>query len=76
MKHEKLDLSVWSPQAVGLFSSKFDRGNQKPGRRLTVEEMTALFQPSALPKYPGRMLATQTADRFGPVDLWGEKLRT
>jgi aryl-alcohol dehydrogenase-like predicted oxidoreductase len=44
---------------------------------LTEEEIKALDQVSALPpEYPGWMLATQRADRFGPVDLWGDKART
>jgi aryl-alcohol dehydrogenase-like predicted oxidoreductase len=44
---------------------------------LTEEEIKALDQVSALPpEYPGWMLATQRADRFGPMDLWGDKART
>jgi aryl-alcohol dehydrogenase-like predicted oxidoreductase len=44
---------------------------------LTEEEIKALDQVSALPpEYPGWMLATQGADRFGPLDLWGDKART
>jgi diketogulonate reductase-like aldo/keto reductase len=44
---------------------------------LTEEEIKALDQVSALPPgYPGWMLATQRADRFGPMDLWGDKART
>jgi aryl-alcohol dehydrogenase-like predicted oxidoreductase len=43
---------------------------------LTEEEIKALDQVSALPpEYPGWMLAAQGADRFGPVDLWGDKAR-
>lgn len=40
--------------------------------QLTPEELRQLDAVSELPKeYPGWMLATQGADRLGPVDLWG-----
>ena len=41
---------------------------------LSEEEIRQLDEVSELPpEYPGWMLATQGADRMGPVDLWGEK---
>jgi aryl-alcohol dehydrogenase-like predicted oxidoreductase len=43
---------------------------------LAEEEIKALDKVSALPpEYPGWMLAAQGADRFGPLDLWGGKVR-
>ena len=42
---------------------------------LSEEELRQLDAISELPpEYPGWMLATQGADRLGPVDLWGEKV--
>ncbi|MGY2686103.1 aldo/keto reductase [Pseudomonas tolaasii] len=42
---------------------------------LSEEEIRQLDVVSELPaEYPGWMLATQGADRFGPVDLWGDKM--
>ena len=39
---------------------------------LTEEDIRELDAASELPlEYPGWMLATQSADRLGPVDLWG-----
>ena len=41
---------------------------------LDDDEMRQLDAVSELPaEYPGWMLATQAADRLGPVDLWGDK---
>lgn len=41
---------------------------------LTDEEISTLDAVSELsPEYPGWMLATQGADRLGPVDLWAGK---
>lgn len=41
---------------------------------LTSEEIRQLDEVSDLPpEYPGWMLATQGADRLGPMDLWGGK---
>ena len=41
---------------------------------LSEEDIGKLDAVSELPpEYPGWMLATQGADRFGPVDLWGER---
>ncbi|MEL1265112.1 aldo/keto reductase [Pseudoxanthomonas putridarboris] len=41
--------------------------------QLTDEDIAKLDQVSALPpEYPGWMLATQGADRLGPVDLWSK----
>lgn len=41
---------------------------------LTAEEIRQLDAVSELPpEYPGWMLATQGADRLGPVDLWSGK---
>ena len=41
---------------------------------LSEEDLGKLDAASELPpEYPGWMLATQGADRLGPVDLWGEK---
>jgi len=41
---------------------------------LSEEEIRKLDAVSELPpEYPGWMLATQGADRLGPVDLWGDK---
>jgi diketogulonate reductase-like aldo/keto reductase len=41
---------------------------------LTAEEIRQLDAVSELPpEYPGWMLATQSADRLGPVDLWSGK---
>ncbi|MRT27817.1 aldo/keto reductase [Herbaspirillum sp. CAH-3] len=41
--------------------------------QLDAQELQALDAASALPpEYPGWMLATQGADRLGPVDLWAE----
>lgn len=40
---------------------------------LSDEEIRQLNEVSELPpEYPGWMLATQGADRLGPVDLWGD----
>lgn len=45
--------------------------------QLDQEEVLALDEVSALPpEYPGWMLATQSADRLGPVDLWSEALHS
>ena len=42
---------------------------------LSEEELHRLDEVSELPpEYPGWMLATQGADRLGPVDLWGDKV--
>ena len=44
---------------------------------LTDEELKAIDKVSALPpEYPGWMLAAQSADRFGPADVWGERTRS
>jgi aryl-alcohol dehydrogenase-like predicted oxidoreductase len=44
---------------------------------LTDEELSAIDKASALPpEYPGWMLATQSADRFGPADVWGGRTRS
>jgi hypothetical protein len=44
---------------------------------LSADELNALDEVSKLPlEYPGWMLATQGADRLGPVDLWGAKKRS
>ena len=41
---------------------------------LTAEELEVIGRASQLPpEYPGWMLATQGADRMGPVDLWAGK---
>ncbi|NPT38277.1 aldo/keto reductase [Paraburkholderia xenovorans] len=41
--------------------------------QLTDEDIRKLDEVSALPpEYPGWMLATQGADRLGPVDLWSK----
>jgi aryl-alcohol dehydrogenase-like predicted oxidoreductase len=41
---------------------------------LSDDEIRELDAVSELPaEYPGWMLATQAADRLGPVDLWGDK---
>ncbi|SEO34450.1 Predicted oxidoreductase [Luteibacter sp. UNC138MFCol5.1] len=43
---------------------------------LTEAELASLSEASELPReYPGWMLETQGADRFGPVDLWAGKTR-
>ncbi len=43
------------------------------GLTLSPEEMVRLDAVSELPpEYPGWMLAVQSADRLGPVDLWRE----
>jgi len=43
---------------------------------LSDDELAAIDKASALPpEYPGWMLATQGADRFGPADLWGGRTR-
>ena len=40
---------------------------------LSGDELSRLDEVSALPpEYPGWMLATQGADRLGPVDLWAD----
>lgn len=40
---------------------------------LSEDELKQLDEVSALPpEYPGWMLATQGADRLGPVDIWGQ----
>jgi hypothetical protein len=40
---------------------------------LTDDELRKLDEVSALPpEYPGWMLATQGADRLGPVELWAK----
>ncbi|WP_213767862.1 aldo/keto reductase [Caballeronia sp. dw_19] len=42
---------------------------------LSEEEMRQLDAVSELPlEYPGWMLATQGADRMGPIDLWRDKV--
>lgn len=42
---------------------------------LSEEEIRRLDAVSELPpEYPGWMLATQGADRLGPVDLWADKM--
>lgn len=41
---------------------------------LSEEEIRKLGAVSELPpEYPGWMLATQGADRLGPIDLWADK---
>jgi aryl-alcohol dehydrogenase-like predicted oxidoreductase len=41
--------------------------------KLTDDELRKLDEVSALPpEYPGWMLATQGADRLGPVELWAK----
>ncbi|WP_343728439.1 aldo/keto reductase [Duganella sp.] len=43
------------------------------GLKLSADELRLLDAVSALPpEYPGWMLATQGADRLGPVDLWSK----
>ena len=45
--------------------------------QLTDEEIRLLDEVSVLPpEYPGWMLATQGADRLGPVDLWSKATAT
>ena len=45
--------------------------------QLTNEEIRRLDEVSVLPpEYPGWMLATQGADRLGPVDLWSNVTAT
>jgi len=45
--------------------------------KLSEEELQALDAVSALPpEYPGWMLATQGADRLGPVDLWANAVNS
>lgn len=42
---------------------------------LSEDEIRRLDEVSELPpEYPGWMLATQGADRLGPVDLWADKM--
>lgn len=42
---------------------------------LTDDELRQLDAVSTLPpEYPGWMLATQGADRLGPVDLWAKSV--
>lgn len=44
---------------------------------LTEDELRTLDEVSALPReYPGWMLDTQSADRFGPVNLWANATRS
>jgi hypothetical protein len=43
--------------------------------KLTRDELKSLDEASQLsPEYPEWMLATQGADRLGPVDLWSESV--
>ncbi|NYE62050.1 aryl-alcohol dehydrogenase-like predicted oxidoreductase [Duganella sp. 1224] len=45
--------------------------------KLSAEELRLLDEVSALPpEYPGWMLATQGADRLGPVDLWAQAVNS
>lgn len=44
---------------------------------LSADEIAQLDAVSELPpEYPGWMLATQSADRLGPVDLWASRTQT
>jgi len=43
--------------------------------KLTQDELKSLDEASQLPpEYPEWMLATQGADRLGPVDLWSKSV--
>jgi aryl-alcohol dehydrogenase-like predicted oxidoreductase len=45
--------------------------------KLSAEELRLLDEVSTLPpEYPGWMLATQGADRLGPVDLWSKAVNS